>query len=147
MGLKPDNPHPPSPLDDDPRSTWGFRTIPIQPPQAVSVPGPRTITHEAWLQEGTQLFGASKLRWVFRCPSCGQVQTVADFLHHHIDPQGNVFRTCLSALLPFGTISARKPCTFTLNSPDSRPELVVIHAGKNTPVLAFGSADAHFQIR
>ena len=35
---------------------------------------------EAWREEGGRRFGASYLKWRFRCPMCGHVASVQDFV-------------------------------------------------------------------
>lgn len=143
---------------DDVRGTWGFRPLPDQRQALASAlaqtsapsfdmppardPRTRVITREEWLREGIELFGPDKRRWTFRCPCCGHPQSVADFLHHRLDPQGKVFRTCLSAFLTPGAESHREPCTYSLADPAHVPEIVVLHEGLDVPVMPFARHEA-----
>lgn len=34
---------------------------------------------EEWIAKGEKLFGPDRLKWKFVCPSCGNIQSVADF--------------------------------------------------------------------
>lgn len=38
-----------------------------------------TYTKEEWMAKGKKLFGDDMMQWEFKCPSCGNVQTPADF--------------------------------------------------------------------
>lgn len=150
--------------EDDVRGTWGFRPLPDQRQVLASAvaqasapifempperdPRTRVITREEWLREGIELFGANKRLWTFRCPCCGHPQSVADFLRHRLDPQGKVFRTCLSAFLAPGAEAHREPCTYSLADPGHIPELVVLHEGLDVPVMPFARQEApRFQAR
>ena len=37
------------------------------------------MTHDEWVAEGTKRFGPDMMTWRFVCPSCGHVQTAADY--------------------------------------------------------------------
>jgi hypothetical protein len=39
----------------------------------------RTLTQAELVAEATERFGADPLAWAFRCPSCGDIATGADF--------------------------------------------------------------------
>ena len=39
----------------------------------------RTITKDEWEREGVELFGPHMLTWKFKCPGCGNIQSVEDF--------------------------------------------------------------------
>lgn len=39
----------------------------------------RRIALDAWHVEGRRLYGPNAVKWKFRCPSCGFVQTAEDF--------------------------------------------------------------------
>ena len=36
-------------------------------------------SREEWLAKGRELFGKDMLKWRFKCPRCGRVQTPEDF--------------------------------------------------------------------
>ena len=40
----------------------------------------RTVTRKEWEEEGTRLFGADQKQWRFRCPACGHVTLVYEWL-------------------------------------------------------------------
>jgi hypothetical protein len=39
----------------------------------------RELSHEAWLVEAEQRFGADAMGWKFICPSCGHITAVGDW--------------------------------------------------------------------
>ena len=39
----------------------------------------RKVTAEEWLAEGVRLYGDDKMKWRFKCPSCGYVASVQDW--------------------------------------------------------------------
>jgi hypothetical protein len=42
----------------------------------------REYTREEWIAEGERLFGSLRdnfMRWRFKCPSCGNIATIAEF--------------------------------------------------------------------
>jgi hypothetical protein len=40
----------------------------------------RTLTHAEFLAEATNLFGDDPKTYAFKCPNCGDVATIADFI-------------------------------------------------------------------
>jgi len=42
-------------------------------------PADQTCTHEEWVAEAIERFGADPLNWAFVCPVCGTVQTVQEY--------------------------------------------------------------------
>ena len=137
-------------LADDPRQTWGFSLVrkPKGPPLPRH-PDARVLTRDEWLREGIRLFGRNKLDWTFRCPACGQFQSVHDFLVNGVSPQGRVFQTCLGVYLDVGSITtARKPCRFRLLGRNSVPTVYVLHGDQDVPVLEFmNPMDPEFHLR
>jgi hypothetical protein len=45
-------------------------------------------TVEEWRNEAISLFGENPRNWKFKCPACGHVSSVQDFLDLEVDPQG-----------------------------------------------------------
>lgn len=52
------------------------------------------ISLEEWKAKGKELFGEDALKWRFKCPSCGHVQTPQDFKDLGVDPN-LVYRNCI----------------------------------------------------
>ncbi len=133
---------------EDPRGTWGFRQLPAEtvPGWGPEIP---TLQREAWIAEGLRLFGSDKRSWAFRCPACGQVQTVADFLKHGVDPQGKVFMACLGRFIAPVAAPGRKPCSYTLGGLVRFPRLLVSYEGRRIPVFEFAepAPQIHFKVR
>ena len=58
----------------------------------------RYITEEEWNEEGKSLFGPDKMKWKFKCPLCGHVASVQDW----VDLKGErlIAFSCIGRLLP-----------------------------------------------
>jgi hypothetical protein len=41
----------------------------------------KQFTYDEWLEEGERRFGKDKSKWKFKCPSCGHVASVQDYLN------------------------------------------------------------------
>ena len=64
-------------------------TITSSPASKESGPNIITQTVEEWHREGEQRFGEDERKWAFKCPMCGHVATVQDFIDaggHDTDP-------------------------------------------------------------
>ena len=54
------------------------------------------IDLEAWKSLGAEKFGADKRMWKFKCPACGGVQTLQDFMDNGVkDPDGKFYFSCI----------------------------------------------------
>lgn len=40
----------------------------------------KTLTQQQWFADGEERFGPDKRNWAFRCPACGRVATVKQWL-------------------------------------------------------------------
>lgn len=49
-----------------------------------------------WREKGKLLFGGSMENWKFKCPHCGQSQTLAEFRANGIEkPEGKFYYSCI----------------------------------------------------
>ena len=49
-----------------------------------------------WKEIATKKFGADKKNWKFKCPACGGVQSLADFIENNVpDPDGKFYFSCI----------------------------------------------------
>lgn len=56
--------------------------------------GMREQTLQEWHEEGKKLFGEDFKQWKFKCPACGHVQTIQDFLD--VEADGNsAYQECI----------------------------------------------------
>lgn len=64
----------------------------------------RTVDISVWHQEGQERFGRDSNRWLFRCPSCGQVQCGADIARVIPDSaytqQLHIGHNCIGSIRP-----------------------------------------------
>ena len=98
-----------------------------------------------WRQNAVDLFGPDPKEWAFKCPSCGHVQTVQDFVDVGASPQAanmNCIGRYLDEDVP-GIWAEEGPCDyagqglFRLN-----PVRVVTDDGETVGVFAFASTES-----
>lgn len=77
----------------------------------------KETSNEEWIKKGTKLFGGDKRKWKFKCPSCGNVQTMQDFIDLDVEhPEKYVHFSCIGRFMPEskGTIYNKlSPCNYT----------------------------------
>lgn len=113
-----------------------------------------------WLAEGERRFGPDKKQWKFKCPNCGHIQSIADFIElrdkkivpHDFDIGTVVYYSCIGRFdkrIPIehvGTIfdkkgKMRSPCNYTLGGLFVFAETYVINdKGEECPVFDFADA-------
>jgi hypothetical protein len=102
----------------------------------------KKMTADEWNVEGTKLFGKSRVKWKFRCPSCGGTQTAADFLpHKNKFPVSAAVVMCKGNFLPEPKIiGSAPPCRFqSMESKNEELILVTNDDGKEIPTLPFAT--------
>ncbi len=122
---------------------------PESSPQEQPIQGLATIPIADWLQKGNALFGQDFLAWKFRCPVCGNIQSLKDFRDRGIDPH-MAYQECIGRKLPKsqrasnlggtpGQNGATRPCDYAayglfrgLGAP-----LVIAEDGHTVAVLPF----------
>lgn len=63
----------------------------------------RTLTHSEWHTEATRRFGDDHRAWRFRCPRCGNIQSIASVLEHNPslkDPSNWIYVSCEGRHVP-----------------------------------------------
>lgn len=113
------------------------------------------ITKADWLERGKRLYGEDAKNWEFKCPNCGNVQTIADFLElkkagilkEDVDVGTLVYFSCIGRFdtrIPekdIGTIwdkKKRSPCNYTLGGLFCFANVFVIDdEGEKRPVFDF----------
>lgn len=104
-----------------------------------------------WLAEAKRLFGENPLSWKFRCPVCGNEQTLADFKNIGADPEG-AYQECIGRKMRYpaknlattpGGNGQNSPCDFAAYGLLSFGCLSVLtDTGKVVKVFPFASSDA-----
>jgi hypothetical protein len=101
---------------------------------------PRRIqTHADWIAEGTQRFGGLGRDLQFRCVSCGEVQTPAEYVALGFTPEQAMSRA------PFGCIGREdrsRGCDWTLGGLLHLHTLEVeLEEGETIPVFEFATPE------
>lgn len=100
----------------------------------------KVMTREEWLAEGERRFGKDMALWRFKCPVCGNVQSIKDFQTLIKNPQNYVYFSCIGRFLPDcpGNFTNKKsPCDYTLGGLFTLHKVAVIMDGKKNPVFEF----------
>ena len=54
------------------------------------------INLEEWKKIGADKFGVDKKNWQFKCPACGGIQSLADFIENKVpEPDGKFYFSCI----------------------------------------------------
>jgi len=76
------------------------------------------MTHQEWIDQAVKLFGKDPKGWRFKCPNCGHVQTISDYLAAGVSRQRAetmIGFSCIGRVLPKcpGNLGNRKaPCDY-----------------------------------
>ncbi|HBZ67561.1 MAG TPA: hypothetical protein DEO70_12055 [Bacteroidales bacterium] len=58
--------------------------------------GENIIFYDDWISALKARFGDDPKLWAFKCPACGNIQTIQDFLDHNIEtPEKKVYFNCI----------------------------------------------------
>lgn len=95
---------------------------------------PTTLTD--WQKEGRELFGKKAGGWKFKCPMCGKVYSVHEFVKAGGDPNG-AFQECIGRYMGAGSPGAKdgnpNGCNWTaygfLGIPNDKGRLVLTEDG------------------
>lgn len=115
----------------------------------------REIPVEEWLAEGTKLFGEDMTLWKFKCPNCGHVQSISDFIELRrqkivpadFDPGKVVYYSCIgrfdTRLKKVGTVWDKiSPCNYTNGGLFCFANTFVISdSGERVPVFPFAAGE------
>lgn len=93
----------------------------------------RTLSLDEWRAEAVSRFGEDAKKWVFVCASCGEKQTLADFIAAGIEsPETKAFFSCI------GRYVKGRGCDWTLGGLFQIHHTEVINEnGDPVPVFEF----------
>lgn len=98
----------------------------------------QTITWDEWKEKGKKLFGDKFNNWKFKCVSCGNTQSISDFIKEGL-PEGNaaqaVYQECI------GRYDKNKGCNWCLYGLLKIHELEVIRGEDKIPVFKFAEEE------
>jgi hypothetical protein len=104
----------------------------------------RTISLAQWKKEGNELFGPDIKNWKFKCPNCGHVQTLQNFIDAGIkEPENKFYFSCIGRWTDGkGEIGNKKsPCNYTLGGLFVFCKTKIIaEDGKEVPIFEFAGA-------
>jgi len=91
------------------------------------------LTLEEWKNKAKELFGEDVKEWKFKCPQCGEVQTMQDFIKNKVDePDTKFYFSCI------GRWVKDRGCDWTLGGLlQIHKTEVISEDGKNIPVFEF----------
>ena len=111
------------------------------------------LSEKEWSKRGEQLFGKDRLKWKFKCPNCGNIQSPKDFRKYK--DQGakpdNVYVDCIGRFMKNckGTIGNKiSPCNYALYGLFRFVKTVVISKdGKEHAVFEFAEGETLTELR
>ncbi len=99
-------------------------------------------TVELWESAASDLFGPDKDKWAFKCPCCGNVQTIEDFKAYGIDrPEHKVYASCLGKYAGLYKMikEQKKGCNYSATGLFNLSNTVVIDNGVKRNVFDFAN--------
>lgn len=104
-----------------------------------------SLTKDEWLQRGKERFGKDYKEWKFKCPSCGNIQSIHDFEDASIEnPEQKVFFSCIGRWNGHDNdmLSGKSPCNYTLGGLFKLHHVEVINEeGYITSVFEFAESE------
>ena len=97
-----------------------------------------SMLYEDWLEKGKNLFGKDFKKWRFKCPACGTVQTIKDFIDvgvEHEKIQAYIGFFCI------GRFTDKKGCDWTLGGLLRIHRVEVVRENITVPVPVFEFAE------
>lgn len=95
----------------------------------------KQVTYKEWKGMGEKLYGNDMRNWKFKCPVCGNVQTIQEFIDLKIKhPERYVYYSCI------GRWIEDRGCNWTLGGLFQVHKIEVIADGGNFPVFEFADS-------
>ena len=105
------------------------------------------FTLREWRAEGERRFGSDPNNWKFRCPSCGNVQTIRDFEGLDLGQtkaEDVVYFSCIGRWNGSGDVemcSGKSPCNYTIGGLFVLSETQIELDEKTMAVFDFADVD------
>lgn len=94
------------------------------------------FTRDDWFKKANELFGPDQKLWKFKCPQCGGIQTLNDFIEARVTEPGNKFYfSCI------GRWVKGRGCDWTLGGLFQIHKIEVLVEGRNIPVFEFSEPE------
>lgn len=110
------------------------------------IKGVKEYTIDEWRAKGKSLFGEDVKKWSFKCPACGNVASVQDFINVGLSKESAcnaAYQECIGRYTGAGAPTGQQPCNWsayglfgTLGN-----GAVVNHDGKQIEVFRFDKQD------
>ncbi len=97
-----------------------------------------TMTFEEWMKKGEELFGEDKKNWRFKCPACGNTQTIAEFIKLGLDKDkilGIFYYSCI------GRWDKTQGCDYTTGGLFNISPIKIIKDGQESYAFAFAEEE------
>lgn len=96
----------------------------------------KIVKYEDWIDKLKKNFGDDAKKWAFKCPSCGNTQTIQDFLDNKVEePESKVYFSCI------GRFVKDKGCDWTLGGLFQIHKTSVLKGVKVIPVFEMANED------
>ena len=107
------------------------------------------MSYKDWHTKGKSLFGEDVKKWKFKCPICGNIQTMEDFIKLGVkNSQDYVFFSCIGRWAKDGKCSTlfdekiKQPCDYTNVGLFNLSKLTVINQdGKEVSTFEFAEGE------
>lgn len=106
----------------------------------------KTMTREEWHTLGVELFGSDYEKWLFVCPSCGNIASIGDYRKYKdkgATPDSATFN-CIGRYMD-GKVadmcSGERPCNYSSGGLFCINTLRIIVDGKNVPCFEFATVE------
>lgn len=110
----------------------------------------KELTLNEWRERGKKLYGPDVTKWKFRCPSCGNIQTIGEFCNLPNVRPSNTFIMCIGRYknpglkqletrrMKTSIFSTEKPCLYSIYGLFNLAETVIVNEkGKKWYVFEF----------
>lgn len=97
--------------------------------------GENIIFYDEWIAQLKERFGDDSRHWVFKCPACGHLQTIQDFIDHKVEKPEGAYFNCI------GRFVKGVGCNWTLGGLLKIHKNVVIRDAQAYPVFEMATVE------
>lgn len=101
----------------------------------------KIMEKEEWLKEGKKRFGEDFMKWRFRCPMCGHIASVKEFIEAGADDPNCAYQECIGRYKDAPVTGDTRQCFWTAYGIDGllngKGIIVIEDDGKGTKCFDF----------